>query len=510
MNAQPSDSSSNHQAETIRPKTIARNRVVRRRQSLPLDFVLGVAFCAVLVAIIVGGLWLYRDLTQTSEPSGPTATAQKEPSSPPEPSPGPVHGQKTAPDEEGVLAAKNLAQERRRRYHEARATLEENGARQWDSDGYNTMAATGQQAEALWLEKRYGAAANKYAVALAQADRLSQEKDGTLQQTLNAAQRALTDGDVAKATELFALAKLMDPENGAAENGLKRAQSYEQVAELIQTGQRHEKKGDLDAGKTAYEKALALDPDAREAAAGLHRINALKQAAQFKVLMSEGLNAIDQGDFATARSKLVRASQMQPDNPAIKDAMARLEQSARVDEIKRLQRSALAAESQENWEQALAFYLMALELDPNLQFAKKGRIHTQDRIRITKRMRFLIANPDALAQDPQLQNALALIDEAQQLKPRGPQLEASLGQLQAIVTAAATPIKVIITSDEQTHVAVYKVGRLGRFKQHALDLRPGTYTVVGSRDGYQDVRQQIVVKPGQQTIHITIACTVKI
>jgi hypothetical protein len=43
-----------------------------------------------------------------------------------------------------------------------------------------------------------------------------------------------------------------------------------------------------------------------------------------------------------------------------------------------------------------------------------------------------------------------------------------------------------------------------------LKLRPGTYTVVGNRDGYQDVRQKIVVKPGRQPLRITVECRVKI
>jgi hypothetical protein len=59
-------------------------------------------------------------------------------------------------------------------------------------------------------------------------------------------------------------------------------------------------------------------------------------------------------------------------------------------------------------------------------------------------------------------------------------------------------------------VAVYKVARLGRFSVKELDLRPGTYTVVGARDGYQDVRQKIVIKPGQKPVQISIICKVKL
>jgi hypothetical protein len=51
---------------------------------------------------------------------------------------------------------------------------------------------------------------------------------------------------------------------------------------------------------------------------------------------------------------------------------------------------------------------------------------------------------------------------------------------------------------------------LGQFDVYDLYLRPGTYTVVGVRDGYQDFRKEIVVKPGQQPLRFTVICRIKI
>jgi hypothetical protein len=75
---------------------------------------------------------------------------------------------------------------------------------------------------------------------------------------------------------------------------------------------------------------------------------------------------------------------------------------------------------------------------------------------------------------------------------------------------AQIPINVTIESDNNTEVAVYKVGKLGKFSKRELKLRPGTYTVVGARNGYQDVRQKIVLKPGQASLRVTIKCRIKI
>jgi hypothetical protein len=54
------------------------------------------------------------------------------------------------------------------------------------------------------------------------------------------------------------------------------------------------------------------------------------------------------------------------------------------------------------------------------------------------------------------------------------------------------------------------VGKLGRFSARDLSLRPGTYILVGSRDGYRDERLEVDVKPSPEPIRITLICRVKV
>lgn len=63
-----------------------------------------------------------------------------------------------------------------------------------------------------------------------------------------------------------------------------------------------------------------------------------------------------------------------------------------------------------------------------------------------------------------------------------------------------------LTSDNATEVTLYRVGRLGRFQERAVTLTPGTYTLVGSRPGYRDVRVELVVAPDSEPPRIFIAC----
>ena len=68
------------------------------------------------------------------------------------------------------------------------------------------------------------------------------------------------------------------------------------------------------------------------------------------------------------------------------------------------------------------------------------------------------------------------------------------------------PLTVTLVSDNVTNVSIYKVGKLGSFETHELDLRPGTYVAVGSRPGYRDVRLEFRVAPEIDTQPVVVRC----
>ena len=79
-----------------------------------------------------------------------------------------------------------------------------------------------------------------------------------------------------------------------------------------------------------------------------------------------------------------------------------------------------------------------------------------------------------------------------------------------MVQNAQTAIEVTLKSDELTEITIYRVGRLGHFLTRTLELRPGTYTIAGARDGYKDVRHTLRIRPGQGPTQIVVQCTEKI
>jgi hypothetical protein len=129
---------------------------------------------------------------------------------------------------------------------------------------------------------------------------------------------------------------------------------------------------------------------------------------------------------------------------------------------------------------------------------------------IDKRLQFYLQKPEALESDEYLARASELLKRTEGIEPKGPRLNSQVEAFTQLIKEAQSQTKVTLISDGLTEVSVYRVGRLGRFSAHELLLRPGRYTIVGTRDGYKDVRQEIAVKPGGASLQVNIVCREKV
>ena len=148
----------------------------------------------------------------------------------------------------------------------------------------------------------------------------------------------------------------------------------------------------------------------------------------------------------------------------------------------------------------------ALAVDGNLAFAKTGRRNAAVRLELGSAIQYHLDHPGRLVDDDVLAEAISLLERARTIDPRGPKLAGQIDRLDALVTSSSVPVPVSLHSDNETQVVIYKVGRLGVFSRKTLELRPGTYTVVGTRSGFRDVRLEITVRPDGPNPPVVIRC----
>jgi hypothetical protein len=163
-------------------------------------------------------------------------------------------------------------------------------------------------------------------------------------------------------------------------------------------------------------------------------------------------------------------------------------------------------EARERWRDAVAEYDAALAIDAGLVFAQEGRLRATARADLDERLQGFIETPDRLYTVNVLQTAGEAIQQASRIPNPGPRLVGQATRLAGLMEAATQTVSVKLRSDNLTDVVVFRVGRLGLFKQFELQLKPGTYTVQGTRKGYRDVQRKLTVRPGQTIDPVMIQC----
>jgi hypothetical protein len=231
---------------------------------------------------------------------------------------------------------------------------------------------------------------------------------------------------------------------------------------------------------------------------------------RFAAAMSTGLKALADGNFAAAESSFQMALDLKPGSSEAMDGLGRARQSLRLEAIEQHGERAREYAASERWLEAVAEYRSVLAIDPTIRFAIQGEQEAASRAELDSRLNAYISNPDRLSSLAVLSAAAETLDQARVVEPTGPRIQTQIEELQRAVKTASTPIKVRLVSDNNTEVMVYRVGALGKFEQRQLDLRPGSYTAVGRRDGYRDVRRVFKVAHGEAMEPIVVRCEEKI
>jgi tetratricopeptide (TPR) repeat protein len=387
-----------------------------------------------------------------------------------------------------------------------RDALAGRGAAEWGGDDWTTVLQSIARGDEDLDEGVYGEAALEYETALAALETLDARADEVLEDSLRRGREALGTGDAASASAAFALAGRVDPGNVAAARGSSRAAVLDDVFALLADGRRRERRGDLIGAEVSYRRATEIDPASGEARAALEQVRERARDDAFTRVLAEGLAALDRDDTDAAREAFQHAEAVRPGSAEVAEGMARVEELENLGAVARLRQQAEKLESDERWSDAAAVYASAIEIDPALRFARDGRERCLDRANLRASLDFHLEHPERLATDEVHREASLLLARAREAEPAGPIHRGQMDRLELLLRKAVVPVVVRLVSDGLTQVTVFRVGRLGTFESRELELRPGTYTVVGTRRGFRDVRHRLVVAAGEDPGPLVVRC----
>jgi len=323
---------------------------------------------------------------------------------------------------------------------------------------------------------------------------------------LAAGDRAMELGNASAATQAYQLATQIDPRDTKAREGLRRAQNLDRVLPLLADAANAESAKNFTRAAKAYNDVLALEPNNARARAGITRTSSASGADSYEKAIGTGFAALSAGRLDEARSAFGQALAIRKNGREAADGLNRVTaaQNARGYSAVRLRATTL--ETEERWGEALDEYEAVLRNDASLVFAQQGRQRAAMRKDLSDRLQFLIDDPQRLAAPAVRSEALRLLDLADAQNPAGPVLRSQAARLQILLPEFDKPVRLALESDNTTQVAIQRVGSFGTFSRREIELKPGRYTVVGTRAGYRDVRRDVTIAPGQDVQIISVRC----
>jgi tetratricopeptide (TPR) repeat protein len=385
--------------------------------------------------------------------------------------------------------------------------LQEHGVEKWAPAPFSEVKAVAAKADALYKNREYEQAVAGYQQGLASLQKLQESMPQELTRLLEQAQQAIDGGDAPAAIAALQLAAVIAPDNGDIAKLLKRAEVLPQLLPLLQAAATAEAAGDLPRAQQLLQQAAALDPLHQRAQDELQRVTAKSHEQGFNEAMSRGYAALKEGRFDSARTAFGAAAKMQPGSKEAASALQEVRTAEAARQLSSLDTQGRQNEQQEQWQKAVAAYEQAQKIDSSVLFASEGLKRSRARAQLDQQLRTAIDDPLRLSDTGVAAATAQLLLQAKQITPRGSVLEQQINRLDTLLSQANATVAVTLRSDKETEVIVYKVAKLGRFAEHELTLRPGTYTALGTRNGYRDVRQSFTITADNTPAPVTIICT---
>jgi eukaryotic-like serine/threonine-protein kinase len=449
------------------------------------------------VVVLVGGFYALPhdppDVMAMITNSAPAAFVQPQPATPP------------AATGEDTQAAARLTRARAE-FDQQITALEARGAAAWG--GREFTSAKLMSAEAIGAYEAGNPVFAEKRLAAAQEVLTAVEKRAPHEVALQLAsgERALAAGRTQAAKQAFESALRIDPTSRKARDALQRARDPGGAPPVLADAPEKGQQADPARAVEDTSQTVAAAPNVAEGAAGLAREHAAAAEDGYTKAVGAGAAALGAGRLAEARAAFEKALSYNPDGHDAADGVAHVQAALRARGFEGTRQRASALEAQERWDEALNEYEAALSVDTTIGFAQLGKVRAAARALLAQRLQALIDRPERLAAPEERRGALALIEGATEQYPSGPVLRSQIARLQILLPEFDKPVHLALVSDDATQIAIPTIGFRGTFSRRVIELKPGKYTVVGTRDGYRDVRRDITVSPGDDVQTISVSC----
>ena len=426
---------------------------------------------------------------------------------------------------------------------------------QWAEAQFNNAMALVTEGDEQYSFGKYQPSLDSYQRAFSDLQELEILAADTLEQSLEEATQAIVradTADIALVRGATSLALAIAPEDSRVKDLNKLAQGFSELVEALSQGDRKFEKQQYQLAEDFYQSALAIVPEHQRAKDSLRKTQIAIDENNFIRLMSEGYtllnNALDNalnnsgldssnyenstydnsvydvalekftqaqaiyGSYSNSVTSTVSAESEKTTErlESVKQAIAQLNNQRSQQAIKQQLIAAADFEKQEQWQQAQAIYQRLLNTDNSLSDVKTKQIKATVRAKLDKEIVSVLKDPLKLADQNAYADAQRILNDAKGINNPQAKLRGQIEQLSSVIERSQIPVEVLLLSDQQTDVTLFRVAKLGAFQERRVQLTPGRYIIAGSRKGYRDVRIELTVMATEEIGPVQISCTERI
>lgn len=389
---------------------------------------------------------------------------------------------------------------------EKQKLLENKAVKKWANEKFNIALTLGSTGDEHFRKQAYQQAIAVYKDAVAILTGLEMQIAPTVAEHLTKGDLALTQAEQNTAMVHFELVQSIEPNNTRAINGLKRTETIKELYTLLEQGGKFEAANRFADAKTAYQKASELDPLSPEAKTALDRVTNRLTQNEFTRLINQGYALLKLRQYGDARVAFSTAQKLAPNSDKPKQGIVSIEQAVRSEKLSALAAEAQHFENSQDWANAAKSYQQMLALSTNLPTAQQGLERSRQREMILTRLDEHINNKFRLGSGQVANEAKQLLKEISLIDNPGSKIEQGVITINELIQLANQPISITLQSDNQTDIAIFKIGKFGKFDQRKIELKTGKYTIVGSRTGFRDVRKVLNVTSDMSSKIISVHC----
>lgn len=466
---------------------------------LTMLLITGAGIALVFAALLLLPKWI---APATTEPASATATGA-EAATNPQTASSPTNPKLAPFAASQKQLARSRAEDDLKVFVELQLELEESmSVGEWGQQDYDAALDLAAQGDEAFLKEDFETAITTYSTAAEKLTTLIANGRALVADQIAKGEAAIVARDATAAVAAFDVALAVEKANASAQAGRERALLVPEVIRLERQARNQELSEDWAGARASYEEIFKLDPRTTGLQDRLAAVSTGSDDLLVKAELTKAFAALESRQYNSARKFFNAALSIDPSNSVAAGGLEQIRQETEIGKIDQLRLASAKAAASERWQEALDLYKQALAIDVNIAFARLGLEEAQQQQRSLAVLERIIANPDKLSSDNLLKDGQRVVDEAKNLQQQGPKLKAKLESVQALLIAYSTPVEVTIHSDSQTNVVLSSVGELGSFSNKTVSLRPGAYTLIGSRDGCRDVREKVTVRPGMAPLDI--------